>query len=145
MKLFCYGVLLNEKTWARLGMSPKFLYPALLENYKLVFDGQSKIRGGGTANVIKQEGGRVWGAVFEISEPDLKFLDEYEGVPQYYQRKEILVNHTTHGAQSVVIYLRDGFLETRPSSSYLEELIEGAERCMLPPEYITKLKTLKDA
>lgn len=143
MLLFSYGVLLNKKVWKNIGLEPNFLFTAFLENYELVFDGESKIRGGATANIAENKNTKVWGAVFEINTESLQTLDAYEGVPKYYQRKSLLVLNKQSKLHEVWVYLRTGQRVGVPRQSYLKDMVEGAEYFKLPADYISKLKTLK--
>ncbi len=143
MLLFSYGVLLNKKVWKNIGLEPNFLFNAFLENYELIFDGESKIRGGATANIVENKNTKVWGAVFEISTESLQVLDAYEGTPKYYQRKSLFVQDTGQKLHEVWVYSRTGQRVGVPRQSYLNDLIEGALYCRLPADYISKLKTLK--
>ena len=61
---------------------PKF--SAVLPNYKLVFTGWSREWHGGKATIQPFKGAKVKGAVYEISEMDLKKLDRFEGYPGTY-------------------------------------------------------------
>jgi gamma-glutamylcyclotransferase (GGCT)/AIG2-like uncharacterized protein YtfP len=45
------------------------------------------------ADIDESEGGAVSGLLWSISEADLKALDRYEGWPNLYERKRVLVWH----------------------------------------------------
>jgi len=103
---------------------PKFL--ATLLNYKLIFAGWSRKWHGGVASIKPFRGGRVIGAVYEISEKDLRSLDKHEGYPAVYDRRNVVVITKDGAPVEAVTYIkREQSEETQPSEEYLEVLRQG--------------------
>lgn len=136
MLYFAYGANMNHEFMKKRCPDYKFLGSVVLADYKFVYDGQSRLRGGGVANIISGWRGKVWGGLYEISDTDLNMLDKYEGYPKYYQRKTVSVKNEQGEVQKAIVYCRPGLTENPPVASYRQEVLEGAEDCKLPPEYI---------
>jgi hypothetical protein len=80
MWYFAYGSNLNSRAvaeWARhFGHRPPALKagrPAVLDNYRLCFPIFSEYYGGGIADIVYDPGKYVSGALFDLSEGELKF------------------------------------------------------------------------
>jgi len=102
---------------------PKFI--ATLPNFKLIFAGQLG-RGGGVASIRPQRGEKVIGAVYEISDSDLKKLDRYEGYPTVYDRRKVLVFTETSDSVEAITYIKnDQSQEAPPSPEYLAKIKQG--------------------
>ena len=66
------------------------------------------------------------GGVYEISERDLKKLDDYEGYPAVYDRVNVLVIPEDADPVEAVTYIkREQSEETQPSPEYLATLRQG--------------------
>ena len=93
---FAYGSNLNLRDlelWCqRLGRPPALMVragvPAYLPDHELVFDYLSSSRKGGVLDLRPSVGKIVPGAIFEVTEEDLRTLDLKEGVPLIYHRVE---------------------------------------------------------
>jgi len=102
---------------------PKFI--ATLPNYKLTFTARPG-RQGGVASIRPIKGEKVLGAVYEISERDLKRLDGYEGYPTIYDRRKVTVWTETNEPIEAITYIKiDQSQEARPSSEYLAVIQQG--------------------
>ena len=95
-RCFAYGSNLNLKDlelWCqRLGRPPALMVrpgvPAYLPDHELVFDYLSSSRKGGVLDLRPSVGKVVPGALFEVTEADLRTLDLKEGVPLIYRQVE---------------------------------------------------------
>lgn len=95
-RCFAYGSNLNLKDlelWCqRLGRPPALMVragvPAFLPDHELVFDYLSTSRKGGVLDLRPSVGRIVPGALFEVTEEDLRTLDLKEGVPLIYRQVE---------------------------------------------------------
>ena len=92
---FAYGSNTDEQDWrawcARTGHDPAVLRPigtGILPDARLAFDFFGKGRGGGVLNFQPRLGGYVEGVVLEVSESGWRALDQKEGVPNAYQRRQ---------------------------------------------------------
>src|SRR5260221_13763509 len=86
MWYFAYGSKLNSRAvteWCRhyAHRSPNLKggRPAVLDNYRLCFPIFSEYFGGGIADIVYDPGKYVAGALFELTEADLKILDAKVG------------------------------------------------------------------
>ncbi|MCA3415215.1 MAG: gamma-glutamylcyclotransferase [Roseomonas sp.] len=92
---FAYGSNTDALDWrawcARTGHDPAAVRPigtAILPDARLAFDFFGKGRGGGVLNFQPRLGGYVEGVVLEVSEAGWRALDQKEGVPNAYQRRQ---------------------------------------------------------
>ena len=126
MYYFAYGSNLHKKQMQERCPDSQPEFMATLPNYKLVFVGWSRQWRGGIATIRSFRGQKVLGAVYEISERDLKRLDNYEGYPGTYDRLNITVFTEDGEAVPVITYIKTGQLEeTEPSSQYLAIVQQG--------------------
>lgn len=126
MDYFAYGSNLSKKQM--LGRCPdaKPKFQAVLPNYKLIFTGWSREWKGGTASIKPVRGERVAGAIYEISEKDLRKLDHYEDYPNTYDHIKILVLQEDGTASNAFTYIkRRQSDETKPSTEYLTMIRQG--------------------
>ncbi len=102
------------------------MFVATLPNYKLVFAGWSRQRRGGTATIVLSRGDKVLGAIYEVSERDLRRLDSYEDCPRNYNRLNVTVFDEDNNPVEAVTYIKTGRLEeTQPSKDYLAVIQQG--------------------
>ena len=100
---------------------PKFT--TVLPNYKLIFTGWSRIWRGGVATIRRFSGGKVVGAVYEVSEQCLRRLDSYE---KGYNRLNVIVFNEDSGPVEAVTYVRSGQVEeTKPAKEYIALIQQG--------------------
>lgn len=126
MYYFAYGSELNKKQFKELCPTSQPVSIVTLHHYKLVFAGWSRKWRGGTASIKPFRGERVLGAIYEISEEDLRRLDKYEGAPDNYARVNIAANNDFGELIEAVTYVKAGRLEeTEPSKEYLAALQQG--------------------
>ncbi len=103
---------------------PKFT--ATLPNWKLIFTGWSRKWHGGVASIKPSKGDKVIGAIYEISEKDLKVLDKYEGYPTVYNRIKVVVFTDAGEPIEAVTYIKvEQSEETPPSPEYLATIRQG--------------------
>lgn len=126
MYYFAYATNINKKQMTECcpGSKPKFT--VVLPNYKLIFTGWSRQWKGGTASIKPFKGEKVVGALYELSEVDLKRIDKYEGYPSLSQRLYVTVWTDTGDPVEAITYIkRDQSQETKPSESYLVVIQQG--------------------
>ncbi len=126
MYYFAYGSNLSKKQMLERcpGSQPRFT--TTLPNYRLVFVGWSRQWRGGVASIRASRGDKVPGAVYEISEADLRHLDKYEGYPNDYNRLKVTVFDEDGTALEAVTYIKSRpSEETEPSREYLARLEQG--------------------
>lgn len=126
MYYFAYASNLNRKQMRERCPKAKPLFRARLPHYKLVFAGWSRKWRGGTATIRSSPGDVVVGALYEVSEADLRLLDQHEGVPRTYDRLKVKVVTEDNDFVEAVTYIRmDRAEETKPSAEYLAVVQQG--------------------
>ena len=110
MYYFAYGSNLNRKQMSERCPESKAMFTATLPNYKLVFAGWSRKRRGGVATIKLERGAKVLGAIYDITEKDLRRLDTCEGYPGSYNRMKITVFNEDGDAVEAVTYIKAGQL-----------------------------------
>ena len=126
MHYFAYASNLNKKQMAERCPDCKPKFTAVLPNYKLIFTGWSRLWKGGTASIKPFKGDKVSGAVYELSETDLKRLDKYEDYPSICIHLNVTVWTDTGDPVEAVTYIkREQSQETKPSPTYLAAIQQG--------------------
>jgi len=125
---FAYGSNLSKKQMLERCPDSKPKLIATLPNYKLVFVGWSRHWRGGIASIKSFKGGKVLGAIYEISDRDLRRLDSYEGYPGSYNRLQVTVFSDDGEPIEAITYIKSGQLEeTTPSKEYLAIVQQGCK------------------
>ncbi|MBI4286485.1 MAG: gamma-glutamylcyclotransferase [Chloroflexi bacterium] len=123
MYYFAYGSNLNKKQMKARCPDSVPVKVATLPNYKLVFVDWSRQWQGGVATVKGSKGDKVLGALYEVSESDLRKLDKYESG---YSRLKVRVFDEDGNAVEAVTYTKTGLLqETQTSKDYLAIVQQG--------------------
>ena len=123
MYYFAYGSNLNKKQMQTRCPDSRSLFTAVLPNYKLVFTGWSREWRGGKAAIKSSRGGKVRGAIYEVSEMCLRKLDGHE---PGYNRLNVTVFDEDNEPQQAVTYIKSGRIEeTMPSKEYGEVIRQG--------------------
>lgn len=123
-----YGSNLNIGQMKRRCPEARVIGTSMIEDYQLLFKGS---RTGSYLTIEPKEGARVPVAVWEVTEADERALDRYEGFPDFYYKKEMLL--PIKGIRSGKIRNRKVFVyimhEDRPlglpSSYYLNVCKDG--------------------
>ena len=126
MYYFGYGSNLNRKQMLERCPDSKPKFIATLHNYKLVFVGWSRRWRGGVASIRPFRGERVLGAIYEISDRDLRRLDSYQGYPGNYNRLNVTVFDENGDPIEAITYIKARQSEeTQPSPEYLSVIQQG--------------------
>jgi gamma-glutamylcyclotransferase len=125
MYYFAYASNLNRKQMGERAPDSKPKFIATLPNFKLTFTARAS-RQGGVASIMPHRGEKVLGAVYEISERDLKRLDGYESYPTIYDRRKVIVWTETNEAVEAITYIKiDQSRELKPAPDYLATIQQG--------------------
>lgn len=146
MLYFAYGTNMERFWFKKRCPKAKFVSAAVLRDHDVTFARSSSMWGGGTADLKPTPGAVVEGVLWEVSEQDLKALDQYEGVPSDYIRKTVTVetkDGKTHQAHIYFVAQPGGYRP--PSKRYMRLLIQGAEEHGLSDEYVRRLEAIKTA
>ncbi len=126
MYYFAYGSYLNKKLMLERCPDSKPKFIASLPNYKLVFVGWSRQWRGGLVSIRPFRGERVPGAIYEVSDRDLRRLDNYQGYPNNYTRLNITVFDEDGEPIKAITYIKSGQSEeAQPSKEYLVPIQQG--------------------
>jgi len=126
MYYFAYGSHLNKKLMLEHCPASKPKFIAILPNYKLVFVGWSRQWRGGVVSIRRFSGERVPGAIYEVSDRDLKRLDNYQGYPSNYNRLNVTVFDEDGEPIEAITYIKSGQSEeAQPSKEYLALIQQG--------------------
>ena len=152
--VFAYGSNLHIrdlKHWLRhYGFSDQGILqvcPAILDNYKLVWNYYSPVRKGGAANVQPAKGHQVFGAVLELTPETLPGIDRKEGHPERYNRglrpmPALSLDRTTT-YMAWVYEVQPAFQTqtcTQPTREYFEIMLEGIHQIGLPDHWVQKVQ-----
>jgi len=126
MYYFAYASNLSRRQMRERCPGAKPLFRARLPHHKLIFTGWSRKWRGGTATVRSSTGDVVAGALYEVSEADLRVLDRQEGIPGKYDRLKIKVVTEDEDFVEALTHVRvDPADETKPTAEYLAIIQEG--------------------
>ena len=126
MYYFAYGSNLNRKQMLERCPDSKPRFTATFPNYKLIFVGWNRQWRGGVASIKSLRGEKVPGAVYEVSDRDLKRLDSYEGYPGNSNRLNVTVFSEDGEPIQAITYIKTGQVEeTKPSTEYLSIIRQG--------------------
>jgi gamma-glutamylcyclotransferase len=123
---FAYAHDLDRKQMKERAPDSRPRVTAALPNFRLVFLGWSRQWKGGLATIRGTHGARVAGGVYEISDRDLRHLDNLEGYPRDSNRINVTVFTEDGEALKAVTYIKTSQAEeTRPSPEYLAVIQQG--------------------
>jgi len=123
---FAYASNLNKKQMSERCPMARPVSAVTLHHYRLVFSGWSRQWRGGVASIQPFRGEKVMGAIYELSEEDMKRLDRYEDCPASYNRINVRVNKEFGEMIEAVTYIRAGRAEdNKPSEDYLAVIQQG--------------------
>jgi cation transport regulator ChaC len=126
MDYFAYASNLSRQQMAERCPEAKPKFIATLPNYKLIFAGWSRKWRGGVASIKPFRGEKVIGAIYEISERDLRLLDKHEGYPAVYNRIDIVAFNEDGEPVKAVTYIKvEQSEETKPSREYVATIQQG--------------------
>jgi len=126
MYYFTYASNLSHQQMAERYPEAKPKFIATLPNYKLIFAGWSRKWRGGVASIKPFRGEKVIGAIYEISERDLRLLDKHEGYPAIYNRIDIVAFNEDGEPVKAVTYIKvEQSEETKPSPEYVATIQQG--------------------
>jgi gamma-glutamylcyclotransferase (GGCT)/AIG2-like uncharacterized protein YtfP len=131
--------------------SVRFVGVACLRDHKLSFTRKSIKRDCGVADVVSENGRKVWGVVYEICDHDVGKLDASEGYfpgreRNSYWRRECLVflNDDNQNTLTVSTYFAERELNPPlPNTKYKSQILKGARHWHIPEEYISELELIK--
>jgi gamma-glutamylcyclotransferase len=126
MDYFAYASNLSREQMRQRCPNAKPKFSAVLPNYKLIFTGWAREWHGGKANIIPFKGAKVAGAVYEVSEQELRMLDRFENYPGTYTHLNVMVFNEDDVAVKAVTYVKARQEEeAKPSPEYVAIIKKG--------------------
>ena len=143
MKFFLYGDHLNPSQLKRRAPEHRFLMLAALPEHTIKFCRWSSQWRCGLASVIPSPGEQVWGAVFEVTDEDLKLMDLFEeDVPaNAFRQVQVSVVTETGEKMLVTTYAATPIGKFKPKAHYLDWVMKGLTHWKLPEEAIATWKS----
>ena len=141
IRYFAYGRNLGSAAMELACPGHRYLGRAELRDHRLAFTRRSRRTGTGVADLLAVPGESVWGALYELDQPDLSALDEKEGNGWAYQRRTVRVLSDECVELQAFAYavITPEDEELFPSPEYLGALLDGARERELPAPYIAAL------
>ena len=151
MLYFAYASNLDPEIMRTLCPGHSVVGLAALADHKLGFPRFSADWGGGLAGPQLAHGETVWGVVYDLTDDDMRALDEREGFKgpgdqhNVCDRETATVDITRPDDGSIPRRLRPWIFQPRgsnptpPSQRYLVAIMRGARHHRLPEDYVARL------
>ena len=117
-----YGSNLNLAQMAVRCPSASIYAKGVLNNWELVYRGS---KANSHATIIRKQGSTVPVLVWDIQPKDERRLDIYEGYPNYYFKKNIMVTIEGKKKKAMVYIMNNNQLPGKPSEQYIETILQG--------------------
>ena len=136
MKFFLYGDLLSPSQLTRRAPEHRFLHLATLADHTVKFCRWSSQWRCGLASIVPSPGEKTWGGVFELTDEDVKVMDQFEqDVPQgAYRHLQVTVATETGKKELVTTYAATPIGKFKPKDHYLDWVIKGLKHWKFPEE-----------
>jgi cation transport regulator ChaC len=148
---FAYG---SNMDWAQMRErcpSATFVGVARLADHRLAFTRKSVNRCCGVADVVPEQGGSVWGVVYQVPELEVGSLDKSEGYrpgrdKNSYSRRQCMV--FLDGNENRPLTVETYCAERQPNpplpnQAYKDLILSGARFWRLPADYIAELEAIE--
>ena len=112
-----------------------------ITGHRLTFGGEDLGWEGAIATIVPDETESVFVALYEMSEPDTKMLDAWEGADTGLYVKISVRVQALEGEQLAWVYALDGYEGGLPSARYLGLMADAAESAGAPEDYVAALRT----
>lgn len=136
MRVFIYAENLHPNQLKRRAPEHKFLFKAYLPDHTIHFPRFSSQWRCGLGSITPSPGERVWGAVFELTDEDLKILDAYDGeVPEgAFRHLEVTVMTEDEQKELVTTHAANPIGKFCVKDDYLDFVSKGVKHWDLPEE-----------
>ncbi len=111
-----------------------------LTGWRLTFGAEDFGWDGALPMVVPDPGGQVFVALFEMSPPDLKALDYWEGADTGLYRRIRLRVATLDGETVAWVYVLDGYEGGLPSARTIGLMADAAQAAGAPDGYVADLR-----
>lgn len=120
------------------GWGCAMLGQASLDNFEIGPDGRGYI------NIRAKAGDKVLGVLYQMNQDCLDAMDEFEGYPEVFSRREVEVEDMDGQKFTAWVYMEkpEFFGNTKVREGYLKRVICGARENHLPEEWIEFLSKM---
>lgn len=127
---FAYGWSLDKGLMKRCVGGWVEARKAELKGFRLVFDSYSASWKGGVANLREEEGSKVYGVLYRLSEEQLRALEKFEGVPSSSARLNVEVEAEGLGKVRAFTHVaaKPRGRWVKPSKEYLSAMLRGLKQ-----------------
>lgn len=142
MIYFAYGSNMNYEHMRRLcGWHFNVLGVGTLREYEFGPDKR------GFANIHPKKGLHVIGVIYDVDQSALDTLDDFEGYPKVFDRKEVQVQDQDGENYKAWVYMEDHgqFGGTYIKPEYLKRVIAGAIENRLPEGWLKFLRSFEQS
>ena len=112
-----------------------------LAGWRLTFAGEDIGWDGAIATIVEEPRSSVFVALYDITDADARYLDEWEGTELGVWRKLRVRVDTLSDRPLAWLYVVDGFEGGLPSAHYLGTIADAAERGGAPRDYVADLRS----
>ncbi|MEQ8198842.1 MAG: gamma-glutamylcyclotransferase family protein [Clostridiaceae bacterium] len=117
MLYFAYGSNLNICDMKRRCPDSVPASKVKLKNYTLVFNTY--------ADIVENSGDILEGAIYEVSDMDIRKLDEYEEFPELYEKINVEVEDERSKKYKALVYIMVNKGSAEPEKKYFQSIAEG--------------------
>lgn len=114
-----YGSNMDEKQMAYRCPNARLVGTSEVKDYELLFKGSKT---GAYATIEKKKGSTVPVLIWEITEPDERSLDRYEGFPSFYYKKDLKVAVNGEQLTAMAYIMHENRKIGVPSNTYFNIL-----------------------
>lgn len=140
MLYFAYGSNLSLEHMRRLAGRHLVVYgSARLPDFDLEPDKR------GYLTVRPKAGAEVWGALYDVTEEAMGYMDRFEGYPEVFDRKEVEVVDNAGNKKTAWVYLEtpDQYGGQAVREEYMRRVLSGAVDNHLPESWVEFLRKFK--
>jgi|GEM_PF-364118 len=138
---FAYGSNLLHRQMKERCPESSFVGAGVVEGYRFFINER------GYANIVPDADSRVYGGIYLMTMADIASLDQWEGVATECYKKRMLAATATTNSEDFdcLVYIDPRVEPGPPQAGYLEKVLQGAQDCGLPREYVSFLRSFGDA
>lgn len=131
MRVFFYGLFMDETRLRELGLSPTHARVGLVQGYALHI--------GQRALLVRRPDTQAYGVTMSLSDHEIAMLYSTPGVEDY-KPTEILVTYEDGATETVTVYNLAPQNATGSNTSYARSLAAVAQRLNFPKAYIKAIQ-----
>jgi gamma-glutamylcyclotransferase (GGCT)/AIG2-like uncharacterized protein YtfP len=141
---FAYTARIDPVRMAAAAPGAEFRFVAHLPEHGLEWPIADGDWGGGLPSLIPNTAATVWGAVFAVPEPEFPALDEAEGAEGRTASTTQVIDRTgKRHTVTVHVAAAGSGNGHRPSTAYVDLMLDGSRHWALPAGWIAGLEELR--